>query len=624
MTVERSGESALRKPLRLWPGVALAALLVLVRYTLPVVAPATSDIAVLAGLLGGFLIVLWWAFFSRAPWSERGLVLLIMAVAIAATLQLVHRSIRGGMMGMMLVVYGLPVFTLALVAWAALTRSLDTRRRLAALIATLVVICAGWTLVRTEGITGDGLAQLKWRWTETHEERLLAQTRNEPVAPLPSAATPAASEVPAAETVPDGAGPATPTPASTENAATAGASEAVKESGPIPPAPGLTARPAWPGFRGAHRDGVTRGGVRVNTNWSASPPVELWRRPIGPGWSSFAVRGDLLYTQEQRGEDEVVACYSAITGEPVWIHRDAARFWESNAGAGPRATPTLSGSRVYSLGATGILNALDAGTGAVIWSRNAASDTKKTVPYWGLSASPLIVGDLVIVHAGALAAYDRGTGTLKWSGKADSGSYSSPHLVTIGGVTQVVQLTDAGATSVSPDDGRVLWEHAWPGTTILQPTMTPDGDILISTGGGVGGAGLRRLSVSQGSGGWTVQDRWTSDGLKPFFNDYVVHKSHAYGFDGRILSCVDLKDGSRKWKGGRYGQGQMVLLPDQDLLLVLSEEGELALVAATPEKFTEIARSPALDGKTWNHPALVGDTLFVRNGEEMVAFRMPR
>ena len=232
----------------------------------------------------------------------------------------------------------------------------------------------------------------------------------------------------------------------------------------------------------------------------------------------------------------------------------------------------------------------------MIWSRNAASDTRKSVPYWGLSASPLIVGDLVIVHAGALAAYDRGTGNLKWSGKADSGSYSSPHLVTIGGVTQVVQLTDAGATSVSPDDGRVLWEHAWPGTTILQPTMMPDGDILISTGGGIGGAGVRRLSVSQGSGGWTVQDRWTSDGLKPFFNDYVIHKGHAYGFDGRILSCIDLKDGSRKWKGGRYGQGQMVLLPDQDLLLVLSEEGELALVGSHAG---EVRRDRTLSCARW-------------------------
>jgi hypothetical protein len=149
------------------------------------------------------------------------------------------------------------------------------------------------------------------------------------------------------------------------------------------------------------------------------------------------------------------------------------------------------------------------------------------------------------------------------------------------------------------------------------------GDVVFSSSAESGGMGTRRLAVARGPGGWTVEERWTSRGLKPYFNDFVVHEGHAFGFDGRIMSCIDLEDGERKWKGGRYGHGQLVLLPEQDLLLVLSEQGELALVEARPDGFTELARFPAIEGKTWNHPVLVGDILLVRNGREMAAFRLP-
>jgi outer membrane protein assembly factor BamB len=195
--------------------------------------------------------------------------------------------------------------------------------------------------------------------------------------------------------------------------------------------------------------------------------------------------------------------------------------------------------------------------------------------------------------------------------------------LTIGGVAQIVFLNDAGATGVVPADGKVLWRHSWEGASMLQPALTADGGVLITTGDMSGGAGVQRLAVANGPGGWTAKEVWTSKGLKPYFNDIVVHNGHAYGFDGGILSCIDLQDGHRKWKGGRYGHGQMLLVSDSDLLLVLAEEGELALVAAVPGQFTEIARFPAMDDKTWNHPVLARDTLLVRNGREMVAFRLP-
>jgi outer membrane protein assembly factor BamB len=333
----------------------------------------------------------------------------------------------------------------------------------------------------------------------------------------------------------------------------------------------------------------------------------------------------LLYTQEQRGSDEVVACYNATTGKPVWTHRDPARFWESNAGAGPRATPTLSNGRVYTFGATGILNALDARNGAVVWSRNAASDTGKKVPGWGFASSPLVVDGVVIVAAaGKLAAYELATGKPRWFGPNGGDGYSSPQLFTIDGVAQILLMSGHGAASVAPADGTVLWDYPWEsGTRIVQPALTSDGDVLLIAMGAAGGTGMRRIAVAHGPGGWTVAERWTSAGLKPYFNDFVVHDGHAFGFDGSILACIDLQDGKRRWKGGRYGNGQLVLLPDQDVLLVLTEEGELALVAAAPDQFRELARFPAIEGKTWNHPVLVGDRLLVRNGQEMAAFRLP-
>src|SRR5262249_44573804 len=238
----------------------------------------------------------------------------------------------------------------------------------------------------------------------------------------------------------------------------------------------------WPGFRGPQRDGIVPG-VRIKTDWTASPPVALWRRPIGPAWSSFAVRGDLLYTQEQRGPDEVVACYKLTTGEPVWAHRDPARFFESNGGAGPRGTPTLSSGRVYTFGATGILNVLHAGDGALVWSHNAASDIGKKIPTWGFASSPLVVDDVVIVAAaGRLVAYDLATGTRRWSGPARGESYSSPHLLTIDGVQQILLSSAAGTASVALADGAVLWEHPRPSFAIVQPALIASGDVLIAAG----------------------------------------------------------------------------------------------------------------------------------------------
>jgi outer membrane protein assembly factor BamB len=272
------------------------------------------------------------------------------------------------------------------------------------------------------------------------------------------------------------------------------------------------------------------------------------------------------------------------------------------------------------LGATGILNVLNAVDGTVVWSRNAASDANTEVPTWGFSSSPLVVDDVVIVAlAGSLIAYDLSTSEPRWINSVGGDCYSSPHLLSIDGVTQILLQNEAGTSSVTPADGILLWEHSWPGHPIVQPALTADGDILISADEK---SGVRRITAANGPDGWTVEERWTSKELKPYFNDSVIHNGHIYGFEGPRLGCIDIEDGTRKWRGGRYGRGQFVLLADQNLLLVLSEKGELALVEAVPDQFTELARFPAIKGKTWNHPVLVSDILLVRNAQEMAAFRL--
>jgi outer membrane protein assembly factor BamB len=570
-----------RKPLRLWPGIVAVVLQWLIWFVVPLFALDGAMFAMLGGVACGLAVLVWWLFFSRARWVDRVGAIVLMVAAVIATKRVVHPSIAGGGMGMLLYIYAIPALSLALVASAAVGRRLSTGPRRASMIVAILLACGAFALVRTGGVTAGGDSDLHWRWTKTPEERLLAQAGDEPTTPEPG------------------------NPPTAFSAAHEGT-----DSG-------------WPGFRGPKRDGTARG-VRIETNWSQKPPVELWRRPIGPGWSSFAVRGNLFYTQEQLGEHELVTCYNLTTAKPVWRHRDKARFWESNAGAGPRGTPTLSGDRVYTFGATGIVNALDARNGSVIWSRNAASDTKTKVPTWGFASSPLVVGDVVIVAAASsLAAYDLATGSPRWFGPTNNRGYSSPHLATIDGVAQVLLVNGDGVISVDPADGKLLWKHAWEGDSIVQPAVTAEGDVLIGSGSGLGSeVGVRRVAVTHGSGGWTAEERWTSIGLKPYFNDFVIHKDHAFGYDGSNIASIDLKNGALKWKGGRYGHGQIVLLPDQDLLLVVSEEGDLALVGATPNQFTEVARFKAIEGKTWNHPVLAGDILLVRNSEEMVAFRI--
>jgi outer membrane protein assembly factor BamB len=557
--------------LKLRPGIVIVILQWITAWVIPNLFPGPwiSTVGVLSGMVCGLALMVWWSFFSRAPRFERwsAIVLWIFALVIASLFT--HESIRTAGQGVLFFAYAIPISSLGFMVWVASCRKLKVLPRRLTMAAALLLTCGAGTLVRSEGMDGGSGLDIAWRWSETNEERFLSQMANERVGEEIYALLP----------------------------------ETEAE---------------WPGFRGEKRNSRIAGTV-IETDWSASPPVEIWRRPVGPGCSSFAVHGPFLFTQEQQGEDEVVSCYDLKNGKAIWKHNYQARFWDSHAGAGPRSTPTLSEGRIYTLGATGILNALDALDGSMIWSVNAATDAGVESPGWGFASSPLVVDEVVIVAiSGKLAAYDINTGQSVWYGPDGGESYSSPQLFTIDGVEQVLMMDEKGVTSFQAADGKVLWGYPLDGVRIVQPALCANGDLLIDVGAA---KGLQRMSVSLESGTWTIQEHWKSTRLRPNFNDFVIHKGHAYGFEGPSLACIDLEDGQRKWKAGRYG-GQILLLADQDLLIVLTEKGELALVEALPKKHTELAQIPAIEGKTWNHPVLTGNLLLVRNTREMAAFSL--
>ena len=572
-------KSAKFRPLRTWPALLLVALIFATRFGPNLLEGGPASywmISVFGPMLCCLLLVLWWLVASRATWKERlfGTVGLIGAVALIV--RLADPTMRGPGTTTITLPMGMILFGLA----AALLR--ERRPAIRTGVALLLAV-AGFgfsTLLRNEGLTGDYVLGLHWRWSQSPEESLLAARK--------TAAKPARAD-----------------------------SDKIREA---------LSHPDWPGFRGADRASHSRG-PQISTNWAALPPKQLWKIAVGPAWSSFAVAGNLLFTQEQRGPMETVICYDADTGREIWNYQIEGRLEDPMGGPGPRATPTLAGGGLFITGATGTFLRLDPATGEVVWKQDLRTVAGRKVPMWGFSASPLVAGEVVIVYAGGangkgVLAFDSATGALRWSAAAGNDSYSSPQWNAIAGEDLVLLLSNEGLVFLDPASGKERLNYAWKFNNYraLQPRLVGDDVILLPTGMNTG---TRAIRVTKANGQLAAEELWTSRNLKPDFTDIVTHQGYVYGIDGGLFTCVDLKTAQRKWKGGRYGQAQVLLLENSGLLLVAAESGQVVLLAADPNEHVEVASFKALEGKTWNHPVVVGDRLYIRNSQEAAAYELP-
>jgi outer membrane protein assembly factor BamB len=448
------------------------------------------------------------------------------------------------------------------------------RRRVG--IVGVVLLLATVAAVRIERVSGDIRPTLNWRWAPRADET------------LPKAESQAAG-------------------ATVDLAATTPAD--------------------YPQFLGPRRN-ATLDDVHLARDWTGQPPQLLWRQPIGAAWSSFAIVGRYGVTQEQRGEEELVTCYDVDTGKLQWAHATPVRFQEIVAGIGPRATPTIDEGRVYALGALGNLQCLDGATGKSLWHHDILAESGGELPQWGKSCSPLVYKDLVVASAGgpngkSLLAYDKHDGRLVWSAGDDASSYSSPALLTLCGKPQIVMIGATITCGHDPADGRILWQHVWPdhgpdSPNIAQPLAVGGDRILLSKGYGVGSTlwQIRRYGDRH-----SVDTIWSKNTLKTKMTNAVIRASHAYGLDEGTLACIEIDTGRRLWKKGRFGHGQVLLVGD--LLLVQSEDGQLALVEATPAGYKELSRITAVAGQTWNYPALSGRKLLVRSELEAACYELP-
>lgn len=404
---------------------------------------------------------------------------------------------------------------------------------------------------------------------------------------------------------------------------------------------------SFPQFLGPDRNSRLAG-PNLETDWAAHPPKEMWRMPIGAGWSGFSALNGRLYTMEQRDNEELVTCYDMQSGKPIWGTGIEARHYTVMGYVGPRCTPLLFDGRVYALGATGVLRCLDQRTGDVVWQHpllemyGVTPDVEALNVAWGRANSPLAYEldgrKIVIIPAGgpdekikdslvSLVAFDAATGEKVWEGGHHQISYASPSIAQINGKDQIISVNEATITGHDPATGKELWSVDWPGdsagnASCSQVLSLGNNRFFVSKGYG---QGARTFEVQADGDGFATKVLWDNGRvLKTKFTNVAIHDDYVFGLNDGILEKVKLEAKRPEWRERGFGHGQLLLVGD--VLLVMGEEGNLAVVDTASEDYHEFSRIKALSGEiapTWNPLCLYGDLLLVRNAEEAACYKLP-
>lgn len=394
----------------------------------------------------------------------------------------------------------------------------------------------------------------------------------------------------------------------------------------------LTLAPAslaadWPQWYGPERDGLSSEKGTLTSTWSESGPKLLWKHTLGAGFSSFAIVGDTGYTMATTGPQVAVVAFDVKTGKDRWRTRIGQAYSDRMGGDGPRATPVIVDGTLYTLGPKGTLVAIDAKTGRLIWMRQIAHELGGEVPKWGYSGSPLVHKGRVYVEVGgegahSLAAFDAKTGKVAWKRGGYSAGYSSPALLTLAGVPQVVFFTAKAAVSTRPSDGEVLWSKPWEisyDVSAATPIATGPDSLFIAAGYGVGGV-LYDLSKSGAT--MSIKERWSTRRMRNKMSTSLHIKGTLYGFDEDRLTAMSANSGEVAWQFDEFGRGSLIATADH--LIVLGEDCRLVIAEATPKAYTPMKPPVKVlpSDRCWTVPALSSGVLYLRDLEEMRAYQL--